>query len=189
MTPVHLLVLACISGILIKITDDIIDEKWNVPLVLLLAIKGAILYVITILCLENALFMCFMLAVLYGSYMADRIFNRQDRIMNDAFWDIITLYVSCLAIYTAIYKPEKLEWNSNYLFVIILFFCAIIEPGTFPEEHSRLKIISRVFFIIFCLFILFLYYCSILIENGTAMATALVLGYFSTSVFIKIASN
>jgi hypothetical protein len=157
-----------------------------VPSLLLLAIKGAILYLTTLLCLENALYMCFILAVLYGSYMADRVVrNGHNRIMNDAFWDIITIYVSSLAIYIAIYTPEKFEWNSNYLFVIILFFCAIIEPGSFPEEHSRLKIISRIFFILCCMFVIFLYYCSIIIELGTAMASSMIIGYFFTSVFIK----
>jgi len=190
MTPSQLLLLAGVSGILVKIMDDIIDEKWNVPDVLLLAIKGAILYVITLLCLENALYMCFILAVLYGSYAADRfILHRQDRIMNDAFWEIITIYVSSLAIYMALYKPERFEWNSNYLFVIVLFFCAIMEPHAFPEEHSRLKMISRLFFLLFCFFILLLYYYSIVIEFGTALATSMIIGYFSTSVFIIIISN
>jgi hypothetical protein len=187
MTPAQLFLLACVSGILIKITDEIIDEKWNVPHVLLLAIKGAILYMITLLCLENALYMCFILAVLYGSYISDRLNGHG--IMNDTFWDIMTIYVSSLAIYTAIYKPEKFEWTSNYLFVILLFFCAIIEPQSFPEEYSRLKIISRLVCILASLFILFLYYCSIIIEIGTAMIAALTLGYFSTSVFIKITSS
>lgn len=186
MTPVQLLLLACVSGILVKITDEIIDEAWNVPSVLLLAIKGAILYITTLLCLENALYMCFILAVLYGSYMADRVIrNGHNRIMNEAFWDIITIYVSSLAIYIALYKPEKFEWNSNYLFVLILFFCAIIEPGSFPEEKSRLKIISRLFFILCCMFVIFLYYCSFIIKLGTAMASAMIIGYFSASVFIK----
>lgn len=182
MTPIQLLLLACVSGILIKITDDIIDENWNVPHVLLLSIQAAILYLITLLCLENALYMCFILAVLFGSYFADRV-------MNDTFWDIITIYVSTLAIYIASYKPEKFEWNSNYLFVIILFFCSIIEPSSFPDEHSRLKIISRIVCILVSLFILYLYYCSILIERGTAMVAALIFGYFSTSVFIKTTLN
>ena len=186
MTPVQLLLLACVSGILLKITDEIIDDAWNVPSLLLLAIKGAILYLTTLLCLENALYMCFILAVLYGSYMADRaVRNGHNRIMNDAFWDIITIYVSSLAIYIAIYKPDKFEWNSNYLFVLIFFFCAIIETASYPEEHSRLKIISRIFFILCCMFVIFLYYCSIIIELGTAMASSMIIGYFFTSVFIK----
>jgi hypothetical protein len=187
MTPVQLLLFACISGILFKITDEIIDEKWNVPNVLLLAIKGAILYLTTLLCLENALFMCFILGVFYGSYIADRVIhNGHNRIMNDPFLDIFTIYVSSLAIYIAIYKPDKFEWNSNYLFVIIFFFCAIIEPASFPEEHSRLKIISRVIFILFSIFVIFMYYCSIIIELGTAMIFALIIGCYSTSVFTKI---
>jgi uncharacterized membrane protein len=174
--------LSFLFGCIIKIYDEIVDNKINVSISFIETIKIFMIGIITILFLyENSFILPFLFGLCYNLYLGDLIlikFNNtpiEETAINDAYWNSSIIYVTVLALVIFLYNCKsylitcksfmhflfsKNKYIISAIYITFTFFSYLWESYYFTEENSSKKYYWRIIFVLYSVIscILFIVY-------------------------------
>jgi hypothetical protein len=198
------LLLSFLFGVLLKIYDDIIDEKLKIDVFYIDLLKYFLITVVSIVCYNDfiisiILFEFLVLSFLMDKYYTSKLENSKDTIeekdltcMNDTVWIYISILLGVFIIYHII------NLNSNWLTtftiydykiitllvaIISIIFAVPMEIYISPEHSSNNKLYSRIFVLLLsCISFYYMIPFSDYIYDGIYGFTILCIGALSSSV-------
>jgi xanthine/uracil permease len=209
-------ILSFILGCIIKVYDEIVDNKLNVSISFIESIKIFMIGITTILFLfENSFIFPFLFGLCYNLYLGDMILIKytntpiEETAINDTYWNSSIIYVTVLAVFIFFYnyKPYFFTFKSfihflfsknKYIFsgiyIAFTFFSYLWESYYFTEENSSKKYYWRIIFVLYSIItcILFIVYKKYFIL-GLPMLKIWHIGYlvvwFCFKFFIRKTNN
>lgn len=174
--------LSFLFGCIIKVYDEIIDNKINVSDSFIEILKIFMIGIITILFLfENSFILPFLFGLCYNLYLGDLILIKytntpvEDTAINDTYWNSSIIYVTFLAVFIFLYNYKsyfftlksfihflfsKNKYILSAVYITFTFFSYLWESYYFTEENSKKKYYWRIIFVLYSIItcILFIAY-------------------------------
>ena len=197
------LYLSFLVGIVLKIYDDIIDEKLNVNVLYIDFLKYLTITLFSIIFYNDIIFSILWFYVSFLSHLMDIFYtskleknkdtikNKDLLALNDNIWKYLYVIAGCFIFYHTIvnyssFKNFTIFNYKNLTFLINILISSIIVLGDIyftPEHSSGNKLYARIcVFVLLSLFIYYMTFLSNYIYQGNYSIMLLFIGFLIASI-------